>query len=727
MKVILCEKPDQAVSVAAALKEVSLSNGEILETKHLSNPKYDRFIKEARRQGYLQGKNHIVTYAFGHLFTLKEPHEVDPNLKNWKADTLPFFFDTIPLKMSGGTMYKLQKSQFDTIKKLFNDPTTKELICSTDAGREGEHIFRTIYKMAKCKKPFTRMWLKDMTEKGILDAYTSRKDGKLYDGLADAAVCRAESDYIVGMNLTRAMTLKFGGFKNVLSIGRVQTPTLAILVKREQEIQNFVPEDYWNLKAVFAHPNGDYEGQWAKGKEDRFSKESDAKAILAKVKGKPGVITECIVKEEKENPPLLFNLTELQGAAGKAFGYNPNKTLELAQKLYDGHKLITYPRSSSRYLASGTGATTKARLEAISGEFSSIADKAIQNKWGIAKYMVNDSKTSDHEAIIPTQKKPNLSKLSQEEKNVYTLIVKRFVAAFYPPCVWDSTKLTTTVEGEAFKSSGKALKQAGWREVEGIPNSNVLPLVKEKDAVQTKEAKVEKKKTTPPSRIQEHEMPKIMANAGQFVEEDELKATLKGMGIGTEATRASIIEELIKRGYVKRDKKALVPTQEKGMSLLEVLPVETLASPEMTARWEQKLADVEQGKLTRAQFMSELKTEVEGMVASVFGSNAQKLSAPVIPKKGVSTTGAIAKCSCGGDIVENQKAYGCNNYKNGCKNTIWKNSLEKLGKKKITATEAKTLFTKGKTSRKVKLKSPKTGKEFEAFLEYKNNKVELVF
>ncbi|MBL4952110.1 DNA topoisomerase 3 [Neobacillus sp. YIM B02564] len=718
--VVLCEKPDQAITVAAAFGDVQLSNGEFLKTKHLSNPKYERLIREARKEGFLKGNMHLYTYAYGHLTALKEPHEIEPELKSWKMDTLPFFFDYIPLKVIYG-MKGLTKKQFQTVKSLFNDINTEKIIVSTDSEREGEHIFRTIYQLSGCKKPFERMWIRDFTEEGILKAYNTRKDGHAYDGLADAAKCRAESDYLVGLNMTRAMTIKFGGFKNVLSIGRVQTPTLAILVKREQEIRNFKPEDYFVLKTIFKHPNGEFEGTWFKGKETKFSNEMDARAVLQKVKDKNGILTEVDVSEKREVQPLLFNLSELQRIMSKTHGFSVSKTLELAQNLYDKHKLITYPRTSSRYIATGTGKTTKVRLQNLTGSFP-FAGKALKEGWSIASYMVNDAKTTDHEALIPTNKAPDLSTLSKEELAVYETIVKRFVAAFYPVCIWEETKAVTTVEGETFKSSGKVLKQAGWREVEGIPNAQMLPALSQHDSVSQKKMDVEKKKTTPPSRFTDGELIAAMKNVGNLVEDDALKATLKeSEGIGTEATRASIIEELIKRGYVKREKKMLVPTDEKGMALFNVLPVETLKSPEMTAVWEQKLSLIEEGKLTRKAFMTELKNELAQMVAEVLGSAAQKLGTA---KKEQTV---ICKCpSCGGNIVENTKAYSCANWKQGCKETIWKNSLEKLGKKSISALQAKQLFEKKKTTRKVKLKSTK-GKTFEAYLVYKNSKIELEF
>lgn len=728
MNIILAEKPEVAATIAAALKEVRLSNGEILETKHLSLSKYERLIKEARKEGYFKGTRHIITFAYGHLFTLKEPDELDPQLKKWDMNTLPFFHTDIPLKMVPRNKFVDYRKQFSMIKSLFNDKNTEKIIVATDAGREGEHIFRTIYKESKSKKPFFRMWIKDMNEDGILQAYKTMKDGHLYDGLADAALCRAEGDFNVGMNMSRAMTLKFGGFKNVLSIGRVQTPTLAILVNREREIANFVPEDFYTIKAQFEGNLGSYEGTWFNGDQNRFADQKAAEQILQKVKGQDGKVTNLQVKEETERNPLLFNLTELQRAMNRILGLTAKQTLDIAQKLYDEHKLITYPRTSSRYLASGTGTTVHQRLQMLEQAFQPIVTPALKNSF--ASFMIDDSKTSDHEAIIPTLKKPDLSKLSKTEFEVYQTIVTRFVAAFFPVCKWQNSTVITTVNGETFKSSGKVLVQQGWRAIEGIPKTNTLPLLEQDEVVKNQETSLEKKKTQPPKRLTEDDLLGAMENAGKFIEENQLKELIKENGIGTPATRDNIIEELVKRGYVKREKKQMVPTG-KGMEVIAKLPVELLKSPEMTARWEQKLGDIEQGKLTRRQFMYELQEALTQMINGVKGSKDSKIASTSAKTTLISkgkTQEKIAVCpTCGGDIVETEKTFSCNNWENGCKTTIWKNALERLGKKKITKAEAKQLFTRKITTKKTKLISPKTGKEFEAYLMFNGDGVKFTF
>ncbi|WP_025025884.1 DNA topoisomerase [Caldalkalibacillus mannanilyticus] len=738
MIVILAEKPNVAEMIAASLKEIRLSNGEILESKHLDQPKYQKLIKEARKEGYFRGTKHIVTYAYGHLLTLKEPDEIDRNLAKWQMDTLPFHFNEIPIKVNYGPR-GISKKQLDIIKKLLNDRSITKIFVATDPDREGENIFRLIYQYTKCIKPFERLWIKDWNEYGIIEAYKNRKHGQDYHGLADAARCRQEADYLVGMNLTRAMTLKYGGFKNVLSIGRVQTPTLAILVNREKEIQHFIPEDFWTIKAVFQHPHGKYEGGWFKGKEDRFTEKEKGEAVLQQLKGKDGILTEVKVKEERERNPLLFNLTGLQKAAGKVTGLSPAKVLEVAQKLYDEYKLITYPRSSSNYIATGTGKSLRKRLEVLATAFPHYTDKALQNNWNMQAYFINDSKTTSHEAIIPTLRSPQLAKLSKQELAVYEVIVKRFVSSFYPVCIWEQTTATTSVGSETFKSSGKTLKQAGWREIEGIPKSNVLPSIQVHDAVKAIKFNLEEKKTQPPKRILEEDMPSIMDNAGKFINDEELREQLKGTGIGTEATRSSIIEELVKRGYVRREKKYLVPTEEKGMALFKVLPVEILKSAEMTAVWEQKLADVEAGKITRAQFMEEMKTAISQMVNEVKSSEGSKLSSVTSTytkrdvkagnkppsNKGTTTRtpksptekNTLCVCpSCGKQVLELEKSFSCTGWKEGCKVTIWKNAMERFGKKKITKTEAKQLLTKQKTTKKIKLHSPTKNKDYEAYL-----------
>ncbi|UOF89662.1 DNA topoisomerase 3 [Fodinisporobacter ferrooxydans] len=747
MFVILAEKPSVATGIAAMLGEIELPNGEILKTDHMTNPKYDRLIKGARKDGYFKGKKHIVTYAFGHLLTLREPDEVNPSLKSWKMETLPFHIENIPLKITGGATYANNKKQLDTLKKLCNDPKTEKIIVATDAGREGEHIFRTIYNYIRCKKPFERMWIKDQTEDGLRKAYLDRKSGKAYDNLASAAKSRAEADYLVGMNITRAMTIRFGGYKNVLSIGRVQTPTLAILVQRELEILNFKPENYWTLTVTFEAKKGTYESAWFKErngeKQERFKTEHEGNVILQKVQGKPGTITSLSTKEEKEGNPKLFDLTELQRTAGKIFGYSASNTLKYAQALYDEHKLITYPRTASRYIASGTGKTVTTRLQALQSIYP-FAQKALQNNWVMAKTFIDDSKTTDHEAILPTAKTPHLEKLSPEEKHVYELIVKRFVAAFFPPCIWEITNVVTIVEGETFAANGKTVKQIGWREVEGTPNAKILPLVSRQETVNGKDAKLMAKQTQPPKRYDSTELVKAMANAGKFVEDQDAKDILKEVeGIGTVATRAGIIDELKKRGYVKEEKKLLRPTPEKGMALFEVLPVEILKSPQMTAEWEMKLGEIEQGKRSYQQFMKEMQAVIQTMVSQVQTSAGVKLNSgerkQTAAKPGLSTKKIKPGVSGGrkelgicpackkGKILEYEKAYGCSEYQSGCKFAIWKNAIEKFGKKKITLTEAKQLIAKGQTAKKVKLHSNAKNKDFEAYIALEKERLTLKF
>ena len=701
MRLILAEKPNVAASIAAMLGEITLSTGEVLQTAHLTNAKYERLIKEARKNGYFESQNYIITYAYGHLFTLKEPQEMDPNLSKWKWDTLPFSFQQNHIKAIDSPT---NKQQISVLKKLFHDKRVTDVVVATDAGREGELIFRLIYQELKSQLPFSRMWIKDQTETGLRTAYQQMKPGMNYNGLADAARCRQEADWLVGMNLSRAMSLKYGGFQNVLSIGRVQTPTLAMLVNRELEIQQFNPDTFYTLKATFIHANGNYEAQWFHGKKDQFKSKSEGEKIKKIIEQKSGVLQEATRKEEKEKNPLLYDLSELQRVMSKSHGYSASQTLDIAQSLYDDHKLITYPRTSSQYISTGTGKAVRDVLTYLKPVYSSW----VQNAGSFASFIIDDSKTSDHEAIIPTQKTPQLKRLTPQELAVYEAVVKRFIAAFYPICIWEQTQTITLIEGHTFKANGKMLKQAGWRTIEGIPSAVLLPFMNTGDHVTTQATKFEQKKTQPPKRLDDGDIIRAMETAGKLIDNDQLKLLIKEAGIGTPATRAAIIEELIKRGYVKREKKHIVPT-EKGISLIQCIPVKELTSPELTAKWEQDLLMMEKGLMDRTNFMNQLCRTIEQMVATIKGVTKQKI---------------IMNCPhCSGFIIESEKWFGCTNKDI----MLWKNAAFYLGKSEITTDEAQALLTHGKTNDVVDLFSKAKQKSYKAYLLYDGKKITIQF
>ncbi|MGF7185873.1 DNA topoisomerase-3 [Desulfitispora alkaliphila] len=564
--------------------------------------------------GYIYGDKYVVTWAVGHLVTLMEPDEYDARYKRWSLNTLPIIPEEMKLKVPQKT-----SKQFKVVKKLMNSNGISSLICATDAGREGELIFRYIYNLAGCKKPFQRLWISSMTDAAIKEGFSKLKEGSEYDNLYYSAKCRSESDWLVGINGTRAFTVKYN---TLFSIGRVQTPTLAMLVKRQKEIASFEPKKYWEIKANY----NEFTGTWfnPETKENRTYDQEEAKAIAKKVKGKVGTVEEVKEEQKRELPPLLYDLTELQRDANKKYGLSAQQTLNIAQSLYEKYKLITYPRTDSRHLSSDMTTILKPTVAKLAvEEYKKHCDYILGlSKLPITKRIVDDTKISDHHAIIPTPVTPNLSKLSDREKNIYHLIVSRFLSVFYPNHQYTVTTIKVEVEGEKFISKGKVIKEIGWKVLQveaetkrGKGNKEkeqILPDVSQGDQVPVESAKVVSKETKPPVPYTEATLLAAMEGAGKFVEDEELKEHLKESGLGTPATRAAIIERLIKVKYVTRNKKALVPT-DKGMKIIELVPPE-LRSPETTGRWEKGLAAIAKGTMTPTRFMESINRYVNYII-----------------------------------------------------------------------------------------------------------------
>lgn len=531
-----------------------------------------------------------------------------------------------------------------------------------------------------------------------MEGFRQLKDGKEFDSLADAAQCRSEADWLVGINATRGYSVRFGGYKNLLSIGRVQTPTLAILVQREEEISNFKPQPYWELIATFTHENGLCQGKWQKGEEDRFQTAESAKAILELITGKEGKIKKAEKKERKQPAPFLYDLTELQREANKKFGFSAEKTLKVAQSLYETHKVLTYPRTSSRFLSTDMASQLKTMLMAVNQEpyKSFVEELVVLSKLPVSNRIINDKKVTDHHAIVPTTKRANLGKLSADERKIYDLVVKRFLAVFYPNALWQHTTILTVVEGEEFITKGKILVEAGWRKVYGAEvveeedeQDAVLPPVNKGDQVKVQEGEVLEKLTKAPNRYTEAGLLSAMEGAGRFVEDEELREQIKEKGLGTPATRAQIIETLIKRNYVERKKKNLVPT-EKGMELIRFIATKELISPELTAFWEQKLGQMEQGQYPRDTFMKEIKAFTQQVIEDI-GRNSKaqpstsQMGQATMARRATRTGTSGAREALGvcplcksGQIVENSKGFGCENWRadrGGCKFVIWKNKF----------------------------------------------------
>lgn len=657
--------------------------------------------------GFIEGTNYIVTWCVGHLVQLCEPEEYDIKYKKWSFDTLPIIPDRFKLKPNSKTF-----KQFKIVKELMNSSEIEDIICATDAGREGELIFRYTYNLSGCRKPFKRLWISSMTDSAIREGFNNLKPGREYDNLYFSAKCRSESDWLVGMNASRAFSIKYNAN---LSIGRVQTPTLAILVNRHMERANFKPQDYWEVIVKY----DGFSGLWfdKTTRETRIFDKSNAQEIANKVNGKMGKISD-IKKEQKKDPaPQLFDLTELQRTCNKKFGYPASKTLNVVQNLYE-KKLVTYPRTDSKYLSRDIIPTIKDRLNAIR-ESSLVETVDYINKkqdLSLGKRYVDDAKVSDHHAIIPTEQGANINSLSPEERRVYDIITRRFVAIFLPLFEYTVTSIISNVENEFFISKGKTIQSLGWmglykddRKTEDDENGDEqsLPSLNEGDNVNVKAVKLEQKQTKAPPLYTEASLLSAMEHAGRFVDDEELKEQLKEGGLGTPATRAAIIERLIKVGYVVREKKNLIPT-EKGINLISILPNE-IKSPELTGKWEKALSQMAKGQYSTEKFINSIINYSKFLIeeaSSIKSVQFQRETRRKYP---------VGKCPlCGAPVIETSKGWSCSKWKEtGCKFTLWKEDkvLQYFGKK-LTQTMVKELLKKGKAHAKG-LVNPKTKQKFD--------------
>ncbi len=667
-KLIIAEKPSVARDIAKVLKV---------------NKKGD---------GYLYNEDYVISWAVGHLVTLLDPEDYDQSLKKWSQGTLPIIPEEIKLKPVEQT-----KKQYDIIEKLIKSDKIDELICATDSGREGELIFRYIYDLAKCNKPFKRLWISSMTDVAIKDGFASLKDGKEYDNLYESAKCRSEADWLVGINATRAYTLQYG---TLLSIGRVQTPTLAIIVNRQKEIDEFIVEEYYEVKAKYDN----FTGKWINDKqESKIEKKEQADEIVKKCKGHDGIVN-SITHEKKNVPaPLLFDLTELQRECNKKFGFSAKKTLSIVQDLYEKKKYVTYPRTDSRYLSTDMISKLKPIVDKLNiepyEEYSNYVSGL--GKLPISKRIIDDKKITDHHAIIPTLTNFNLKSLSKDEGLVFDVIARRFLSVFYPKYEYSATTLIIDINSEKFISKGTTVLKLGWKEVtkddtKTNKDEEVLPNVVKSDLIKVEDIISEKKKTKPPKPYTEGQLLSAMENAGRFVEDDDLKEHLKESGIGTPATRASIIERLLDVGYIKREKKSLIPT-DKGKKLITILPLE-LTSPETTGKWEKGLTSINKGKMSSEKFMGSIGKYVNYIIKSSRHKN-QSVIFPIDEKnnKPISKDKILGNCpNCdSGVILENSKGFFCKNWRSGCKFTIWKNALGKDADRLLDKELIKSLLKDG--------------------------------
>ena len=572
-------------------------------------------------KGYLEGPRYVVTWALGHLVTLAEPEDYDQKLKEWRLEDLPMLPPKMELKVIKETSH-----QFAVIRNLMRRADLGELVIATDAGREGELVARWIMLLANWHKPFKRLWISSQTDGAIREGFANLKPGAAYNSLFDAAVCRTEADWLIGLNVTRALTCKFNA---QLSAGRVQTPTLAMIVNREEEIKKFVPVDYWTIRADF----GDYFGDWrGRDGQNRLHAQAQAEEIGGKVRGGSGIITAVQQEAKSEPPPLAYDLTELQRDANRRLGFSAQKTLAVLQDLYERHKVVTYPRTDSRYITTDMVPTLPARLKAMAvGPYAELVKPLLQKPLTTTKRLVDNSKVSDHHAIIPTEEPLRLANLAPEERSLYDLIAKRFLAVLYPPYRYDQTTLTTVVNGESFFSVGRVEKDPGWRAVstktvekaeadDDAPLEQTLAEAKKGQSKQVKACRVNKAKTKPPAHYTEATLLTAMEGAGKFIEDEELRESIKGSGLGTPATRAEIIERIIHADYIERHGKELSPTA-KGVQLIKLV-APALRSPELTAAWEKRLAAMAKGQDSRADFMAGIRRNTVELVGSVKADTA---------------------------------------------------------------------------------------------------------
>ena len=629
-----------------------------------------------KQKDFFESDDYVLSSAVGHLLELAVPDEFEVKRGKWTFAHLP----VIPPHF---TLKPIEKShdRLKLLTRLIKRKDVEGLINACDAGREGELIFNFIVEHAKAKKPVRRLWLQSMTPAAIRDGFAHLKRADEVEGLRSAAVCRAESDWLIGINGTRAMTAfnsKTGGF-HLTTVGRVQTPTLAIVVEREERIRQFKPRDYWELEADFACQAGHYPGRWF---DESFKKDGDehatafriwardkAEAILARCTGQPGTVSEES-KPATQLSPLLFDLTSLQREANGRFGFSARATLQVAQALYERHKVLTYPRTDARALPEDYLATVKDVIRDLPDAYAPFANEIVKQGWVRPnKRIFNNAKISDHFAIIPTGTVPK--NLSEPEQKIYDLVTRRFLAVFYPAAEYRVTTRITRVAGEAFKTEGKVLVNPGWLAIYGKEAASredkdggaQLAAVAPNETVHTQDIALKSLQTKPPARFNEATLLSAMEGAGKMVDDEELRAAMAERGLGTPATRAQIIEGLISEQYLHREGRELIPSAKAFslITLLKGLGVDSLTSPELTGEWEHKLARMQHGELSRPVFMREIAKMASDMV-----EKAKRYESDTVPGDFVALATPCPKC--GGTVRENYKKFACQS----CDWSAWK-------------------------------------------------------
>lgn len=706
MKVCIAEKPSVAREIAGVLGATQ------------------------KKDGYIEGNGYQVSWTFGHLCTLKEPHDYSADWKSWNLRFLPMIPPRFGIKLIENPTYR---KQFNILESLIQK--AEEVINCGDAGLEGELIQRWVMQKAGCRCPVRRLWISSLTEEAIREGFRTLKDQTEYQSLYEAGLSRAIGDWILGMNATRLYTLRYGQDKQVLSIGRVQTPTLALIVKRQKEIENFKPEPYWELKTVYRETT-------FSSTQGKFSQKEEGEELLRKITDKLFTITEISKKKGKESAPRLFDLTSLQVECNRKFAFSADDTLKLIQSLYE-KKVTTYPRVDTTFLTEDLYPKIPQTLKGLV-DYATLTAPLLATKIPKSKKVFDNAKVTDHHAIIPTGVPAH--HLTDNERKVYDLVARRFIAAFYPDCEISTTTVLGEVEGVKFKVAGKQILRPGWRAVfekedkepagnNGQPNhtdphrNNDDPPRPEENAVLPEFIKGEsgphtpdfaEKRTTPPKLYTEATLLRAMETAGKFVEDDELRDALKENGIGRPSTRAAIIETLFKRNYIRKERKNLYATPT-GAELIDTIQEELLKSAELTGQWERKLRRIEQGVYKASLFIDELKDMMEQIVRNVLsdrsahtitiveeaiGEGAQNTAKAKVPDntppsgraKAPAAPRNIAKAKAKtesepperttrtkpplcpvckqGRIIRGKTAYGCSGYTNGC---LFRLPYEKYG------------------------------------------------
>jgi len=634
-------------------------------------------FKQSKDKTYLEGDDYVITWAVGHLVGLAPPEDYDPKLKKWRFADLPIIPDEFKLVPND----EKSEKQLKAIHALIARDDVDQIVNACDAGREGELIFAYVLQTSPVKKPVKRLWLSSMTKKAIQDAFQRLRDGEEMKALEAAARSRSEADWVVGMNATRAASIRLRSvFDGAVSLGRVQTPTLALVVRREEEIRNFKPEPYWLVEARFeADGERRYSGRYLGGK--RLA-EDEATKIVGDVRGKRGTITKLEKKEERERPQLLYDLTSLQRHANTLYGFSARRTLAAAQRLYEEHKAITYPRTNSRFLTSDMVDDIRPVAELVGrhAPYRKAAEYVLSlDKLPLGR-VVDDRKVEDHHALIPTRSEHNLAKMGADEQKIFDLVVKRFLAVFHPDAVYERTRVETTVAAHVFRTSGRVLLEPGWKAVYGeeavqpgekpdddTGGDQLLPRLEQGEEVDTREVESIRKETQPPRRYTEASLLGAMETAGKEVDDPELREALKERGIGTPATRAAIIERLIEVGYIEREGRALHAT-DKGIQVIRLLGDHPLTSPSLTGDWERRLGLIEHGEDSREAFMRDIRQFTTETVAEL-----DKLKDVKIERQN------LGPCPvCGRDVIENRKGFSCWTKDDpGCGFVVWKRKAGK--------------------------------------------------